>query len=125
MKKGIMIFFCLFLIAALAACGSQQDNGNNQVETPPPAGTEDGANNGAEAGGEEAETIYRQHCLACHGDNMEGRGGNTNISKVGSRLSKEEIVSTITNGGNGMPGFGGQLSDQEITTLADWLSEKK
>ncbi|WP_010272735.1 c-type cytochrome [Paenibacillus senegalensis] len=127
MKKAIMLLFCLLLAAALTACGNANDNKGGNVQTPAPPGETNGgenANNGSVTA-EEAETLYRQHCLACHGDNREGRGGNTNISNVGSRLSQEEIAAKITNGGNGMPAFGGQLSDGEINTLSEWLAAMK
>lgn len=127
MKKAITLFFCLVLIAALTACGNARDNNEGPVQTPPPAETPNeggNANNGSVAS-EEAEALYRQNCISCHGDNREGRGGNTNISNVGSRLSQDEIAAKITNGGNGMPGFGGQLSDGEINTLAEWLAAMK
>lgn len=126
MKKALTFLCCLFLFAVATACGNSGDN-NAPVQTPAPG---EEANGGNEAGGgsvaaEEAEGLYRQHCLTCHGDNREGRGGNTNISKVGSRLSQEEIMAKITDGGNGMPAFAGQLSDGEINTLAEWLAAMK
>jgi mono/diheme cytochrome c family protein len=38
-----------------------------------------------------------------------------------SGLTKELIVSRVTNGQGPMPGFGGQMSDEEIATLAEYV----
>ncbi len=81
----------------------------------------------AMAGASEAvQAVYKQSCLSCHASNLEGRvGPKTNLKQVGARLSKEQIVKQIENGGNGMPGFHGKLKPEEISALAEWLAEKK
>lgn len=71
-----------------------------------------------------AETIYKSSCMGCHGGNLEG-GMFPALDKVGSKLTKEQIFTKISNGGGGMPGFKSQLKQEEIANLAVWLSEKK
>ncbi|GIP34758.1 cytochrome c [Paenibacillus sp. J2TS4] len=123
MKKAMVIFFCLFLITALAACGSKKDNAGTASPSP---GAPSGEPGKQPATTVDAEALYKQHCLACHGANLEGKlGGNTNLTKVGGKLSKEQIVTKIENGGNGMTAFKNTLNSDQINALADWLSTKK
>jgi cytochrome c551 len=40
-------------------------------------------------------------------------------------MSVEQITAQINNGGNGMPAYKGQLQDEQIAALADWLAAHK
>jgi mono/diheme cytochrome c family protein len=69
------------------------------------------------------EEIYASNsCIACHGANLEGVSG-PNISQVGASKSKEEILSIIQNGGNGMPG--NIITGAQADIVAEWLANKK
>lgn len=94
----------LVLVLVLAGCGGGESG--------------DG---GGEAAPADAETIYKRHCLSCHKADLSGM----NLSTVGSRLTVEEIEQKIRKGGGGMIPFENRLSDEEIATLAAWLSEMK
>jgi cytochrome c551 len=48
-----------------------------------------------------------------------------NLQKVGGRLTKAQIITQITNGGDVMPSFKKSLKAEEIQALAAWLSAKK
>lgn len=73
-----------------------------------------------------AEAIIKANCISCHGATLDGNGNEKrNLTKVGSKLTKEQIVNQITNGGGGMRGFKGTLKDEEIKAVAEWLSAKK
>lgn len=99
----------LLTAAALAGCGAK-----------------DGADKAANASSSGAEALYKKQCLSCHGDQLQGRvGPSTNLTKVGGKLSREQLVAQIANGGSGMPGFKNTLNETEIGTLADWLAAKK
>lgn len=71
-----------------------------------------------------AEDVYKANCLACHGDQLQGIVG-PNLQKIGSRLSKEQILKQITEGGSDMPSFGGALKKDEVEALAAWLAARK
>jgi cytochrome c551 len=120
MKKAALLVCILTLLGIQTACG-----GNEKTQTPAPAaGTAGGT--GGTAATVDVQSLYKANCVGCHGDNLEGRmGGNTNLTQVGARRTKEEITNRITNGGNGMPAFKGRLKDADITALADWLGTKK
>lgn len=124
MMKHTWLRTCAAVGAAaivLAGCGGGAGGGANQ---PPANNAAEGAQGGTAT--VNVETVYKQNCASCHGANLEGRAGpNSNLQKVGSRLSKDQIAAQIANGGNGMMAFKGKLQDNEIGALADWLAAKK
>ncbi|TMV45125.1 cytochrome c [Paenibacillus mesophilus] len=108
----------LLMAAILTGCGAKNGSSGSQDAA--------GAGKAASAPGGSAEALYKKQCLSCHGDQLQGRiGPSTNLTKVGGKLSRDQLVTQIAKGGNGMPGFKGTLNDTEIGTLADWLAEKK
>ncbi|OXM84981.1 cytochrome C [Paenibacillus rigui] len=120
-QRGLI---ALLLVMALAGCGSPAKNGGE------PFGGDKNPNASSNAAlaeaPEQVQALYKQTCLSCHGNNLEGKvGPTTNLQKIGSKLSKDQIAKQITNGGNGMPGFGSKLKPEEVDALAAWLAAKK
>ncbi|CAM3618870.1 c-type cytochrome [Marinicrinis lubricantis] len=75
---------------------------------------------------EEAVQVYKQSCIQCHGTDLEGRvGDRSNLTQVGSSLSKEQIMDAIKQGPKIMPAFEELLTPEEIEALAEWLKTKK
>ncbi|GIO27567.1 cytochrome c550 [Ornithinibacillus bavariensis] len=71
------------------------------------------------------EILNAASCLACHGQDLSGAAGPA-LNKIGAELSLDEIQDIITNGTDGgMPAQKGKLSDDEISIIAKYLSEKK
>ncbi|YCI76881.1 cytochrome c [Bacillus sp. R1-10] len=99
---------------ALAACG-----GNDDAADKEPA-SENSETTTAGAG--DAAKIYENKCSSCHAVNLEG-GVGPNLTKVGSKLSKEDIEKVIANGQGGMPK--GIIKGQEASMVAKWLAEHK
>jgi cytochrome c551 len=85
-----------------------------------------GGGGGDEAGGDKAgadpEKLFNQKCSSCHGGNLEG-GVGPKLSDVGSRLSQDEIESTIANGKGSMPPK--LLEGDDASAVAEWLANKK
>lgn len=69
-----------------------------------------------------AKAIYAKTCVACHATDLSGKDG-PNLQKVGARLTRDQILSTVKNGKGMMPS--GMVSDEEANLLADWLSTLK
>ncbi len=71
-----------------------------------------------------AEEIYKQNCLSCHGDQLQGAFA-PELNKIGASMSIEQIYNRIVNGGGGMPKFEGRLTEDEIVNITNWLAAKK
>ncbi len=58
---------------------------------------------------------------------MNGLGGirGPNLSNVGNRLTEQDMVIRILNGGRNMPAFGGILHPDEVSDLVAYLKTRK
>ncbi|WP_438447758.1 c-type cytochrome [Gorillibacterium sp. sgz5001074] len=76
---------------------------------------------------QKAVTLYKNQCLVCHGPMLEKSmsGKNSVLKGIGSKMTKEQISDKIMKGGSGMIGYKDRLSQDEVNTLAEWLSTKK
>jgi mono/diheme cytochrome c family protein len=61
------------------------------------------------------------NCYKCHGGDGTGTLRGANLAKRVPDLTVEQIETTIKEGKGFMPSFIGQLNDQEISLLANWL----
>lgn len=119
--KWLIIAMIAAVIITLSACGPKNS-------TEPFGGSKSGPTEAQAMAGasDEVQAVFKQQCLSCHAANLEGKvGPKTNLQQVGSRLTKEQILNQINNGGNGMPAYGGKLKQEEKEALAAWLAGKK
>jgi cytochrome c551 len=132
-RKWALRAAVLLIVMMMAACGGNSDGTTGETGNGTGTGN-DATTGGTNAGGTDgevqtadAEAIYKQNCVSCHGTDLKGvMGGKTNLTQVGARLSRDEIAQTINNGrSSGMPAFQNRLSEEEVAALADWLSTKK
>lgn len=90
----------------------------------------------------DGEALYTQYCQACHMANGEGVPGQypfiggpiKNLS--GFEAGREFVIATTLFGLQGeitqrgytynsvMPGYGSQMSDEEVATLLNWIAEQ-
>lgn len=81
------------------------------------------------AGSPSAETLgadlYNVSCARCHGGNLEGGIGPAvdADSNTALALTDEQIANVILVGPGAMPAFG-QLSDDQIQSLVDYLRRR-
>jgi heme/copper-type cytochrome/quinol oxidase subunit 2/cytochrome c5 len=86
--------------------------------------TEEGeAEGGATANAAAGEEVFSENCSVCHG--ATGHGGNGGPDLRTMPLAKEQAGAEkqVTNGGGGMPAFGGTLSAEEISNVAAYVVE--
>ena len=85
-----------------------------------------GAGGGAEAGGDPAAgaEVFAANCSVCHGDTGHGGGGGPDLRTMPKAQNEPEAIEQVTDGGGGMPAFGGQLSEEEIENVAAFVVQK-
>ncbi|MEX1031398.1 MAG: cytochrome c [Paenibacillaceae bacterium] len=116
MKSKLLLLSVIVTISiVLSGCGASDNNATNN-ET---SGNDNDVTTAANP-----ETLFKQNCTSCHGDSLN-QMKNADLTTVGSRLSKDEIATKITKGGNGMIAFENKLDTDEIDALAVWLETKK
>jgi cytochrome c551 len=113
-KKLLTMLMGTALVLGLAACGGNDNDNDNG---------KDNDNNGTETATSDAGAkIFDQKCSSCHGGDLTG-GMGPNLTKVGSKYSKDEILNIIKNGKGQMPA--NVVSGDDANQVAEWLAAKK
>jgi len=108
----------LAVVAALAAgCGG----GTAQSSTTAGSGTSSSAP-AVKADG--AAIFTDEGCSSCHTLEAVGAKGITgpNLDELKPDVSR--VVEQVTDGGGGMPGYGGRLKPEEIRAVAEFVASK-
>lgn len=124
MKKWL---FAILLGSALVlgACGGDNDDNNNNNGNDNNQQEENGNNNEENGNSEDtaaAESVYKNNCASCHGDDLDGISGPS-LEAVGSEYDADEIADIIENGKGGMPPQ--DVADDDRVEISEWLAGKK
>ena len=95
----------------VAQCAGQA--GEDPQCAPPPA-----PGGGGETDG---EAIFAANCVSCHTLAAAGSSGTVGPNLDDSQPSLELAVDRVTNGQGGMPSFSGQLSEEQIQAVAEYV----
>jgi mono/diheme cytochrome c family protein len=85
-----------------------------------------GGQTGAEGGGGEAadgEAIFSQNCAGCHTLAAAGASGQVGPNLDELKPDEQTVATQVTNGGGGMPAFKDQLSEEQITAVAQFVAQ--
>jgi mono/diheme cytochrome c family protein len=130
--KFPIVLALLALAAAVVVTGCGGGGSSSSAETTateeaaPPAEEAPAGNEEAGAGESvmlaEGKTVFTTNCASCHTLKEAGTSG-----EVGPNLDELEpdmatVEHQVTNGGGGMPAFKGQLSSEEIKSVATYVS---
>ncbi|WP_408863341.1 c-type cytochrome [Aneurinibacillus thermoaerophilus] len=99
-------------------------NGGTVAPAEPKAGGGESA--AAPTGGtaEEGKTIANQ-CMACHGQDLNGGAGAPTLHGVVDKLKPEGVAEVLKNGRGGMPPIGASWSDQQMSSMIEYLKTLK
>jgi cytochrome c553 len=107
--------------------GPPETGGETTPAETAPAETGGGETGGGETGGgggdvaQGKELFASSGCGSCHSLADAGTTGTTGPNLDDLKPGMEAAVEQITNGGGGMPPFGGQLSEAEINAIAAYI----
>jgi len=74
---------------------------------------------------EDAQLFHDKACLNCH--LIQGYGGRRgpDLTHIADKLTHDNMVIRIVNGGNNMPAFGSSLKPQELDASVAFLQSRK
>jgi cbb3-type cytochrome c oxidase subunit III len=75
------------------------------------------------AGGDNPQLLFQSSCGSCHVLSDAGTQGTVGPNLDQARPQLQQAVEQITNGGGGMPAFRGQLTDEQIRRVAQYVVE--
>ncbi len=116
-----IVLFSVLMIGSLWIAGSRSGWSPNFKAQPLPASVV-GASTGVVADG--ARFYHDRACINCH--LIEGHGGRRgpDLTTVADRLTENDLVLRIVNGGKNMPAFGRILKPRELDALVAFLETR-
>ncbi len=131
-RRGLLIGLAVLACGGLFAAGCGGDDDSGSTDTSEATGTTNaggsGSNGGGDSGGSAdpnaaAIAVFDSSgCAGCHTLSVADASGAIGPNLDDTSLSTEQIEATIRSGGGAMPPYEGQLSDAQITSLADLIS---
>jgi cytochrome c5 len=68
------------------------------------------------------EALFSENCASCHTLAAASASGNVGPNLDQLKPSESVVVTMVTNGGGGMPAFGGRLSTAQIEAIAAYVA---
>ncbi len=127
----LLVLLLALSVAVLVGCGDDEpqtvtdttEGAVMDTETTEAMGTETTEGMGSETtesmGAVSGEEVFTQNCVTCHG--ADGTGG-VGADLTALSLDQATVEETVRTGPGAMPSFEGQLSDEQIQAVADYVT---
>ena len=70
-----------------------------------------------------ADLFFKKACINCHQISGDGGKRGPELSSIARRLTEEEMVIRIVNGGYNMPAYGPSLKSEELSNIISFLKQ--
>ncbi len=124
--KGALAVCAVSLVVLAAACGGSSSSDNSSTSTPPTSTTPSTSTPTTSSGGTVSaaagKTVFTSTCASCHTLADAGTTGTVGPNLDDLKPDDALVVHQVTNGGGGMPAFGNQLSEDQIKSVALYVS---
>jgi mono/diheme cytochrome c family protein len=101
------------IVAVLGACGGSGGGSSSAPSSPPASG---------EVSAAAGKVVFTDNCATCHTLADAGSSGSVGPNLDDLKPDEETVKNQVTNGGGGMPAFGGELSQTQIDSVATYVS---
>lgn len=121
---SLVVFFAIMLFVGPQVIAEDKPDKEDAAAA---AAARDGGkgDQGDEGGGAPAvdgQAVFTDSCGSCHTLSAAGTSGTTGPNLDGVSLDAAGIEGIVRDGRGSMPGFGDQLSDQEIAAVAAFVA---
>jgi cytochrome c553 len=126
----VAIALVLAMLASVEVFGAEHEDEEGEEAAQTETGDEDagGGGGGGQGGGGGAgdpaageEVFASAGCGSCHTLEEAGTSGTVGPNLDDSTIDEAAAVQQVTDGGGGMPPFGGQLSEEQIQDVAAFV----
>ena len=74
-------------------------------------------------GGTDGKGLFKTNCGSCHTLADAGTSGTTGPELDQRKAPLARVLKQVTNGGNGMPAFGGTLTPEQIKLISEYVAK--
>lgn len=105
---------------------AKEAGGEEESSSGEESGEEEGGEATTGAGGDPqaGAAVFSENCSTCHGATGLGGNGGPDLTTMPLAQTEEGAIQQVTNGGGGMPPFGGTLSEEEIKNVAAYVVQE-
>lgn len=121
-KKGQQAQIVAFTIGGLGEIGGAEAPKIAKQKEEGTAEKSESESTAGESAGLDGKTLFTDNCGGCHTLSDAGTSGTAGPNLDTIKDDEAKVEKQITNGGGAMPPFKGQLSAEEITAIATYVS---